>query len=807
MAIINPGPQSPDPQPPPGADSFDIPSANWRIIGQMLEAGRRDASAAGSTIGAGIGAFLSHPIDTLLTWLAYILAWVLSKLLCVVGFLMRIITSVEDAASPGLNDVILASLESVFGLPVGGKPRNIAKGLNSEDSGRKIGADIIAALTSGAGAGATLQPGSTAAENFLAKLAHIGIEGWVEGFISEAVSLGQFKAVMELTPIMADVLGLGRLSRRVLAPPLKILVEDPYTWLLNLKYRPTPLAHEIAVREFLRGASGWDSAKLDDTLGKQGFSADAIQALININTKQLAIAEVDFLRAHGYYSDDTALQTLLNDGWNAPNAKALLGIYEQRRMDTYSKMLVEDSIEAFRIGEIDATQLHETMLNSGLPEEERNALENVAVTRRLLTPKHLTLAEVETLIKAHIMSLDDLRTWMTRENYPDDEQTLLELWLFGKVQTLDAAAAAKVQKQKDAAAAAILKQQAAEEKAAAAKAKAQVKGVSLADFQALVKSGARTFDDYRAFLATLGMQAPAIQDLLDLLHQQITAQQTLEQKHADLAAAAAVKHLPLSQTEAAVVAGVLSIAELQKFMTAAGYAADDINVATAWVQEKIDAAKAAAATKKQAAAALAKRGLSLADLERAVKLGVMTLDQYQAELTAAGFAPESIALLAASLQAEIDATAAAAKKAGSISNALASKGVNLGEAQLLVKHGLQTLDQYQTWLTGKGYSDDDAAALRALLDLQMQQLAAAAAAHALAVQKAADKDISLAKEEAAVVAGVRTMDDYIALLTDLGFNALDIATLVALLQSKVAAAAAKAAASAPTIPPAPAPAA
>jgi hypothetical protein len=800
MAITNPGPGSPDPQPPPGADAFDVPSANWRLIGQMLEAGRRDASAAGSG-SSGIGAFLQHPINTLLTWLAYVVAWLLSKLLCVVAFVMRLITSVDDAAAPGLDAVVRASLEHVFQLPVGGtSPRKVAGALNTEDTGRKLGADIIASLTSGVGASSQLQPGSTAAENFLAKLAHIGIEGWVEGFIGEAVSLGQFKAIMELTPIMADVLGLGRLSRRVLAPPLKILVEDPYTWKLNLAYRPTLLAHDQAIREYLRGAAGWDRAKLDDTLGRQGFNAAAIDALINLNTKRLADSDVDYLVARGHWSQAQGVQAYRDVGYDEATANILLALAIDKRLDAHNQELLNAQIDAFMNGEIDAGALHDAFTQSTMPDGEKAVAEAVAVMKRQLNVTHLSLAQVETLIKAHIMSVDDLRVWMTRANYPEEEQTLLELWLFGTIESADQAAAAKLKKQKDAAAAAIAKQQAAEQKAAAAAAKAAVAGVSLANFQQLVKSGLRTFDDYRAFLSALGLKSPAIQDLLDLLHQQITAQQTLEQKHSDLQAAAAVKHLPLSQTEAAVVAGVLSIGELQKFMAASGYAADDINIVTAFVQAKIDAAKSSADARRKAAAALAARGLSLADLERAVKLGVLSMDEYQATLTAVGFAADAIAILTASLQAELTSIQKTTAAAGDVSAALAAKGISLAQEQLLVKNGLATLDQYQAFLTGQGYAADDAAALRSLLDLQLQQLKAAAAAHQLATEKAAAKSISLAKEEEAVIAGIRTMDDYQALLVDLGFNDLDQATLVALLQSRVAAAIAKAAASSPTTP-------
>lgn len=783
--FFTPGP-NPEPIVPAGSDSFDVPQPNYRAIGQMLEKGRQDAAGATTTKG-GIADFFSHPIDTLLTWLAYLLAWILSKLLCIVAFLLRLITTVDDNAAPGFDAVIRSSLEHVFQLPVGGTTsRKLAAGLDTKGAAASIGKTIITALTAGVvtSSGQTIQPGTAAAEQFLGKLAHIGIEGWVDGAIEETLSLGRWKALLELVPIMSDVLGLGRLSRRVLTPHLKILVEDPSTWFLNSQYRPTLLAEGTAVREHLRGRLS--RTDLDSLLGKLGHSPANIDALLNINTKQLSIDEVDFLRSHGVYADQTALQILENDGWDQVSAQYLLNIAEQRRMDKWNLQLLDDSLAAFKAGEIDQTQLHETVINSDLPQEEQNFVENIAVTRRLLNVKHLTLSEVEAMIKAHIMSLDDLRVWMTRENYPPDEQTFLELLLLGKVTTADQVAQAKADKAAATAAAAKAKADKAAATAAAAALKLQQKGVSLATFEKLVQNGQRTFADFTTFLQQQALQAPAIQDLVDNLHATIDKQTAAATAHDALVSTSTEKHVPLSQVETSVVQGSLTMQDLTNFLVSQNYAAADQQIITDYVQAKIDAAQAQAAAKTSATGAAAAKGISLPDLERAARLGLTTVDAYSAALDAAGYDAASRDLMVGILQNQITsdtATLATRKKAMA---AAAKQQISLPNLEQAVIQGLRPIADYTAELSLLGYDAADQQTMTELLQVRVDNAKAVAAKQATARADLATKNISLADLERAVKLGVATIDQYNAALASVGYDANDQAILSASLLAQVA---------------------
>src|SRR5215472_13058754 len=114
---------------PSGTDSYGVSTPNYRVIGQALGSGLRDAGIGGPKSGW-IAKFFTNPVNVILTFAAYVTAWLLAKLLCIISYLMRLVTSIDDSAAPGIDAVVRASLEHVFGVEVGGSPaRRVAAGV------------------------------------------------------------------------------------------------------------------------------------------------------------------------------------------------------------------------------------------------------------------------------------------------------------------------------------------------------------------------------------------------------------------------------------------------------------------------------------------------------------------------------------------------------------------------------------------------------------------------------------------------------------------------------------------------------
>ena len=176
-----------------------------------------------------------------------------------------------------------------------------------------------------------------------------------------------------------------------------------------------------------------------------------------------------------------------------------------------------------------------------------------------------------------------------------------------------------------------------------------------------------------------------------------------------------------------------------------------------------------------------------------MKLGVVPIGTYQSLLESAGYTSDAITVLSNSLLAEVAKETKTQTAANSATVALAKKNISLPEIEKAVlAEACSRSPTYTDTLTTNGYSAADAKVLTQLLQLKVEDAAHAAAAHADAQGKATQKGISLAAEEAAVIAGDLTMADYDTLLTQLGYDAVDRGVLEQLLQTKVAAVAAKA---------------
>lgn len=783
--FFNPFPDT-QPTPPPGNDIYDVPAPNFRLIGQQLASGIKDAGGLGTQSKASSW-FSTDPITAVLTFLARIIAFILAKILCIVAFLMRLISSVDDAAAPGIDEVARASLEHVFGVQISGSgPRKVVRSVDAAVTGAQLGKTITQALSAGAtaSAGNTLQPGSQGADFFLGQLARIGIEGWIDGMVAEACSIGQLKSLLELVPIMSDVLGFHRLARRVLAAPLKVLIEDPYLWALHLQYRPTLLPEGVAVREFLRGKLTRD--QLDNVLGRAGHSPGNIDAFINATSKMLSVGDLDYLVAHNRSTVDTAVQHLKDDGYDETTARTVLNLSLDKRLDVHHQRLAESYAAAFIRGEIDQPTLHNALVNSNMPDGEVAVYEATVVQQRQLNVKHLSLAEVEKLIQAHVMSIDDLRTWMTRENFPAEEQTLLEIYLLGRITSADEAAAAKKAAAQARATAAQARQQKAAAAAQAAALRAQVRGVSLATMTQLVESGQRTFADLRTYLTDLGMAPGAIQDVIDHVHNVMDAKQQAAAQHAQLAAEADVKHVPLSQVEKSVIGGVLTMQDLQNFLVANEYGAADQTLITQYVQAQIDLKASKASAKTAAHAAAAQKGISLPALEHAARLGVTTVAAYSAALDAAGYDPHSRDLLVGILQDQIAADAATlAKRKAAIARSPAGK-ISLVQLEQAVIDGIKPIADYTAAIAALGYDASDQETLTELLQVRVAHAAAAADKRKVAAARLAQRAISLTELERAVKLGVVPIAVYQAALAAVGFGANDQQILVQTLLAQVA---------------------
>jgi DNA-binding ferritin-like protein len=189
-------------------------------------------------------------------------------------------------------------------------------------------------------------------------------------------------------------------------------------------------------------------------------------------------------------------------------------------------------------------------------------------------------------------------------------------------------------------------------------------------------------------------------------------------------------------------------------------------------------AKAAAAQTKAAAAGKAKgKNLDVAQLETAVKQGLLSLAEFITRMEQIGMSATDAALLGAELQGQMDSAATKEKAAAAAKAAAAVKHVDVSQEERAVRLGAQTIQQYAAFLDSHGFDPHDRDVLVSELQAQLVTDQQTAAKKQAAAAKLAQKGIALPQLERLVRAGVKTPADYSAALQSAGYDAADQAAM------------------------------
>jgi hypothetical protein len=832
---------TPQQQPPSYIPEVPVPPPNFKSVGEQLAAGAAESGTL-SKIGKVIW-------EGWLDILAEALAWLFDQFSVIAEKFATKIAEAENKRPEAFNRLAEAALFDLLGVNarIGGVAASGNRG-GRQIVAKSMGDAIIKGLfsTFRPGAGAGVQPGTAAAEQYLTMMTGLALEGWLEGWVMEALSLGQLEKFADLDDKLVSALGLSGVASRVLAPIADITITKPFEWHLNKLYRPTLLSVRQLVQVLHKKTK--PPAWVRENLARLGYADEIIDALIAENSRFLSVEDLDQLVSRGIWTLEQAKQHLMDQTYPEEIASALLSITADKRLDSYRRAIVDTAADAFIRRDMGLEQWMNILAKAGLPEREQQMWRILAGIRRELRSKDLSTGDVEQAVKRGILTYDDFRRHLEKQGYSFEDQRTLELLLLSEVrQTAEAAAA------REELVAAREEARKAKEEAATARRTEVVKelavqNVSLAQFERAVRAGIRTLDDYRALLAAQRYAAADQELLVGLLASELDQKRADAARHEELARQAAVKRVNLSDVETAVKRGVLtlddynatllelgyadedrallynllvtelgqareaaelkaaakdqlaarrvSLADLETAvrrglrsiddyayaLEQAGFASEDVELLAQLLQEQLDDDTHARESKEAAAARAAARGLSLADLERAVRAGVVSMDSYRQQLAGAGFTLDAVDTLVSLVQLDIDTDAAAVKARAAADELAAIKRISLADLERAVKLGVVPIRAYTDGLKRAGVPADDAEILRLSLLAEMKQVADAQAKRAAAEAKLAARGLSLAQFERSVRAGVRAIAEYRIFLTSEGFPAADVATLVTLLQ-------------------------
>jgi hypothetical protein len=656
-----------------------------------------DYKSQGEQVGIGLTepAVLSRVGKASLSWLQELVAWILEYLLKnagrIVVFFAKSLARGEDKADPVFRELTDAAVKDLIGA-------------DARQGHAAVGRQMLDAMTGGSG-GATvgnLQPSMAGAEAFMETVMKLALEGYLEGSLFHALSLGYLEKFGELDDILARVLGVERASRAVMRPLLSARVVTPTTWQVNRTYRPTLLSASEVARQVTRGR--WAREKGIEELARQGYSDDRIEALLAAQAKYFTASDVRTFVNREHWTRERGIQHLKDQGYEEDQALDALRLEGLRTIEQLESQEANAVIGAYVARDIERGEFLGLLGDVVSPAADRALLTELADIRRSLNIRRLSSSQVEAAVKAGILATIDYRRALEREGYPPDDVTVLELLLRHELDREAAIATLRERQAEDRAA-----EKAARDAAIAAR-KAEIE-----------------------------------------------AERRLARRGAE------------SDLEAAVIRGLIPMARLEE-VYAARYDADTVEVLTAIVEEQRLERLDQAARRAEAEQRAGRRNIQIGDIEAAVMANVLTIDEYRARLASLGFDAPDVAVLTATLAAQKTERDAATRQRAEAASRAAKRSINLGSFEQLVRRGRRTLAQYDELLAGLGFDDAARAGMRELLELKLEDDAAAAREREEAEKRLRTKGLSLEQFRRGVLLDIKTVADYEAFLRDQGFT-------------------------------------
>lgn len=259
----------------------------------------------------------------------------------------------------------------------------------------------------------------------------------------------------------------------------------------------------------------------------------------------------------------------------------------------------------------------------------------------------------------------------------------------------------------------------ARDERAAAEARLRPRGLSLEVIRRGVLLGVSTPAQYEAFMRQQGFAADAILILMAELRADLDAANAARLAREQADAGGGTRELAITVAARAARLGIISPDAYEERLYAAGFGEADVDIQLQLLFAEIADIQAARARNQAAHAGAGAKGITLAQMERAVKLGVRTSEDYRAELAGAGYTPEAIDTLMYVLFAELAQLDDARRRREAIAIEGSARALSLVDMERAVKAGERTPEDYYQLALQLEYSQADAELLTTLLVIEL----------------------------------------------------------------------------------------
>lgn len=695
----------------------------------------------------------------------------------------------EDTLGPAFSEFAAAGVNDVFGTSISGAAFSRPNGRDGRnDAGAQLGRALMAQM---AGTNGQIQPSDEAAAKWVNAMSQVAIEDWFKGWFFEVLSslipqvdIGKIESYGALGDKVANVLGLSRVSRRVLSPLVDVTIVTPFEWKLNKNYRPKLLTAGEVARQVARGR--WTREQGIEELARQGYSNDRIEALFNSVAKFHSVGDADLLMRAGAWTRADALQHLQDQGYDAAGAERELLVEKAKRIASFERSMANEAVTAYANRVIERSDLDGLTRGATIDEQERAQLIELAETKRAMRTKTLSPGEAKACVKAGILSVRDYRLALERDGYDTDAVIALELLLRHE---LDEQKSVEELRERQA-------QERAEEKArkeaAAAEKRAQIEREralsrrgSIGDLERAAVRGLITLDRLEEVLAA-DYDSDTVAILLELVEIDRLAYLAQQKKRDDAVQRAARRSISVADVEAAVLSGVLTIDEYRRRLEGLGFDGADVELLASTLAVRLEELAAARAKRNDAARRTAARGIDLGRFEQLVRRGRRNLANYDALLAEMGYDAGARAGMVELLELQIADDANARRQREEAEARLRVKGLSLDQFRRGVLLGARSPADYERFLIDQGFTVDAQAVLMAALRDDLQNAEDARRRREIADTEVGSPRTPLSTVRRAAVLGVVSPGAYRIRLHEAGYPELDIELELELLLQEIA---------------------
>jgi hypothetical protein len=600
------------------------------------------------------------------------------------------IAAAEDEAGPAFTKLAGAAVQDLFGVapnvPVG---RGAGGRAGRTAIANEVGDMLFKAFSGGAAApgGGPIEPTDAPAKAFLSTMTQLCLEGWLEGWVVEALSFGQMEQFGELDDIVSHVLGLGRASAAVHGPLVRHMIVTPLDWKLQKEHRPTLLGASACARQVVRHPEQRE-VWLED-LRRQGYSETRIDALLNEQAKFHSVSDVFRLQRAGTWTESDAVKHLADQGYAADVAGTELQLEKLRGIESFERSMATTAVDAFADGRIDETTLAGFCTGVTISDQEKAQYLELAHARRICGTRPLSPSEAAAAVRAGVLSFIDYRRALERDGRDDEAITVLELMLRAELDAKKDVEEHRRELEAQRAAEKAARERAALDRKAAADARLALdRRGRIGDLEQAYVRGLIPLDRVRELYAATydGDTVAVLDELLQSRRVEYVARQEAAEKAKTRGSARGVN---VGELETAVVNGVLTLDQFRQRLDDLHFERDDADLLTATLRARL-AARDDAERKRDAAAAAAKiRHVDLATFELLVRRGHRSLADYAALLRSLNFDDGAVAALVERLQILIDDDAATAAKRQAAEAKLQTRGLSLEQFRRAVLLGAE----------------------------------------------------------------------------------------------------------------------